>query len=289
MTISRSQALLLFVPLLLILLPFLIWPAAFGFFASFTNYAPVQPNFHFLGLGNYREVLGDPQFQTACRNVAVFALIAVPTELALGLGIAYLLRQPFRGRGWIRVALLTPWLVSPIATGVMWHFLFNDKWGLFGFWFVWLRLPIPPSPLGLSGLALLTAIAIDVWRKAPLASFLLLPGLVSIPNDQWEQSTLDGASLLLRIRHVALPWMRPLLLTVGLLLLGDTLGTFDTVLILTGGGPGSATMTPGLYSFQQAFQINNWPVGATSAWLIMAMVLLMGALYLSLVRPERER
>ena len=285
----NRRVLLLLAPLLLVLLPFLVWPAAFGFLASFTSYAPVQSHVHFLGLANYREVLADPEFWTASRNVVLMAAVGVPAELALGFVLAYLLRRPFRGRGWLRVALLLPWLVSPIAVGVMWHFLFNDSWGLYSFGFAVLRLPVPPAPIAQEGLALPTVIAIDVWRNAPLAGFLLLPGVASIPQDLWEQMTLDGAALLLQIRHVVFPWMRSLLLTVALLLLGSTLGAFDTVLILTGGGPGSATLTPGLYSFQQSFQINNWPVGATSAWLIMGMVLLIGALYVTLVRPEGER
>jgi len=86
---------------------------------------------------------------------------------------------------------------------------------------------------------------------------------------------------------VALPTLRPLLLAVTMLLVGLSLGTFDTVLILTGGGPGTASLTPALYSYNQAFIINNWPTGAASAWLIAAAVLCVGLLYMKLAgRPE---
>jgi len=83
---------------------------------------------------------------------------------------------------------------------------------------------------------------------------------------------------------VALPALRPLLLAVSLLLIGLTLGSFDSVLILTGGGPGTATMTPALYSYNQAFVINNWPIGAASGWLIAAAVLGVGVVYVRLAR-----
>jgi ABC-type sugar transport system permease subunit len=208
----------------------------------------------------------------------------VLAELVIGFGLAYLLRRPFRGRGLLRVLLLAPWLVSPIANGVMWTYLFNSNTGLVNFWLALLRLPAPPSPLGLLSLALPTTIAVEVWRSAPLASFLLLPGLLAIPAEQWEQAAVEGAPLLLRLWHIALPPLRPLLLTVAMLLVGSSLGTFDTVLILTGGGPGTATLTPGLFSYQQAFQVNNWPIGATSAWLIVAAVVLIGLVYLRLGR-----
>ena len=286
--LSPRQRWPLLLPLGLVVFPFLLWPAAFGFFASLTNFAPAQKHLHFVALGNYAATLGDSQFRAAFRNITIFTLVAVPLELTIGFGLAYLLRKPFRGRALLRVTLLLPWLVSPIAAGVMWHFLFNSSIGLINFWLAWLHWPTQPSPLGLHGLALPTTIAVDVWRKAPFVSFLLLPGLFAIPNDQWEQATLEGASLPSRMRHIALPWLRPLLLTIAILLVGDTLGTFDSVLILTGGGPGTETLTPGLYSYQQAFRANNWPVGATSAWLIVAAVLFIGMVYLRLVRAQAD-
>jgi ABC-type sugar transport system permease subunit len=131
-----------------------------------------------------------------------------------------------------------------------------------------------------------TTIATDVWRNAPLATFLLLPGLLAIPSEQWEYAIIEGASSLTRIRYIVIPWTRYLILAVALLLIGETLGTSDSILILTGGGPGSATMTPGLYSFLQAFQYQAWSVGATAAWLIVASMLLIGLVYLRLVRAE---
>lgn len=283
---TRGERLALLAPLALVLLPFLIGPALFGFFASFTNYAPGQLNLKAVGLANYANMARESSFGSSWRNIVVFTLISVPVELALGLGVAYLLREPFHGRALVRVVLLIPWLVSPIANGVMWHFLLNLQWGMLNFGAAWLGMPTLPSPLASTALALPTAVLTDIWRKFPLASFLLLPGLLAIPSEQWEYATVEGASVLSRIRNIALPWLRPLLLVVGLLLIGDSLGTFDGILVLTGGGPGSATYTPALFSYQQAFQYFNWPIGSASAWFIVIGVLLVGVVYLRLVRPE---
>lgn len=284
--LTHRQRVVLLLPLGLVLLPFLLWPALFGLFASFTNYAPLQTKVHFVGLHNYLAVLRDQLFIRSIANVFWMTVVAVPIELAAGLAVAYALRRPFRGRGPLRVALLLPWLISPIGNGVMWHFLFSNQVGVLDFVSAWLRVPRVSSPLGLHGFALPITTGIDIWRKTPLVSFLLVPGVLAIPGDQWDQATLDGARLWHRIADIALLWLRPLLLTIALLLIGDTLGTFDSILILTGGGPGSETMTPGLYSYQQAFQVNNWTVGATVAWLIAAAVLLVGVGYLVLMRRE---
>lgn len=282
--IPRSQRILFLTPLVLILVPFLLWPALFGLLASFTNYAPFQNTpVRFIGFGNYQRILQDTDFQVAIRNVIVFTAATVAIELVLGVAVACALRKPFRGRSLVRLVLLLPWLVSPIANGVMWHFLLNPDYGALNFWPALFGLPQLPFLLSLN-LALPTVMAVEIWRKFPLVTFLVLPGLLSIPPVQWDVADLEGMTILMRMRHIVLPRLRLLLLTVALLLIGDALGTSDSILILTGGGPASVTMTPGLYSYRQAFKALDWIGGSTSAWLIAAAVLLVGIGYLLLSR-----
>ena len=221
----------------------LVWfagPALLGLLATLTSYSPFTTDVRFVGLANYAAVLRDPQFATAARNVGLLTLFAVPLELTAGFAIAWLLRRPLRGRAALRVLLLLPWLVSPIASGVMWHFLLSTTSGIADFFLGWLGAAQASSPAGDLHLALPAVVAIEVWRVAPFVAFLLLPGLESIPRERWDEATLAGASVFGRIFRVAVPGMRGLLLTVSMLLVGLALGTFDTILILTGGGPGTA-------------------------------------------------
>jgi len=282
--LTHRDHLLLFAPLAILIGGWLVIPAVVGLSATLTTYSPLTTTVAFAGWQNYSDVLHDPQFGEAVRNVAIFALVAVPLELGLGFAIAYVLRRPIRGRSWWRGLLLLPWLVSPIAAGVMWHYLFSGATGIANFILGWLGLPEAASPIGDVRLALAATIAIEVWRMAPFVTFLLLPGLVAIPEERWEQATLAGASWFRRVFNVALPEVAPLMLSVGMLLTGLSLGTFDTILILTGGGPGTATLTPALYSYDRAFVANDWPSGATSAWLIAAGVAVVGAAYIRLSR-----
>jgi len=279
---SGRDRIVLFTPLAILLTGWLVLPALLGLLATFTNYSPFTATVRFAGLANYATILSDPQFGAAARNIAVFTVVAVPLELVIGFGIAYLLRRPLRGRSLWRMLLLLPWLVSPIASGVMWHFLFGSATGVLDFVLGWLGQPDLQSPAGDLRLALPTAIAVEVWRVAPFVTFLLLPSLSAIPGERWDEATLAGASLAGRLVKVAIPSVAPLLLTITMLLVGLAFGTFDTVLILTGGGPGTATLTPALYSYGRAFGTNDWPVGATSGWLIAAGVLAAGAVYLQL-------
>lgn len=282
---TRREHILLLAPLAFLLVPFLLVPLLLGLLGSFTDFGIPPLHVQFVGLKNYLALFADNEFTTSWRNIFAFVLVAVPLELTIGLGIAYLLREPFRGRGLVRILLLIPWLVSPIANGVMWHFLFNLQWGIVNYLPAWFGVTVP-SPFASLTWALPATIATEVWRNAPLATFLLLPGLLAIPAPQWEYTILEGAGPFARLRDVVIPWLRPLLLAVALLLIGGTLGTSDSILILTGGGPGSATMTPGLYSYLQAFQYQFWSQGATAAWLIVASLLLVGVAYLRLAQGE---
>ena len=263
-------------------------PAVLGLLASFTTYDPFGSPIRFVGFANYLSVLRDPTFTAAARNIAVFTLVAVPLELGIGFALAYLLRGPMPGRELCRVLLLVPWLVSPIGGGVMWHFLFGSATGIPDYVAGWIGQTEVPSPLGDVRLALPTTVAIEVWRMAPLVGFLLLPGLTAIPRERWDLATLDGAPLMRRVTEVALPPLGPLLLAITMLLVGFALGTFDAVLILTGGGPGTATETPALYSYQAAFGTNDWHRSGAAAWLVAAGVLAIGFIYLRLSQASRR-
>jgi multiple sugar transport system permease protein len=273
-------------PLALLVVPFVLWPAAFGFAASFTSYSPFQAQPRFVGLANYLYLLKDAHFSGSFRTAGIFSLVTVPAELLIGMAIALVLRKPFRGRSTLRFLLLLPWLTSAVANGVMWHFLLSGEGGLPGFFSSLLGLPAPPSPLGLPGQALPAAMFAEIWRNAPLAGFLFLPALLEIPPALWDSALLEGASASRQILVIAIPGLRPLLLVVGMLLLGSALGSFDTLLMLTGGGPGTSTLMPALYSFGMAYQANNWVAGSTSAWCIGLVAAIFGTGYMLMSRGE---
>jgi multiple sugar transport system permease protein len=277
-------------PAALLVLLFVAVPAAFGLFNTFTDSTPFTRAWHFVGLDNYGAVLSDTTSRVAFLNALLLALITVPTEAALGLALAGLLRRPFAGRGLVRVLLLAPWLVSPIAAGVMWHFLYNGQVGLVG-WIGGLfgASGQATSPLGDLRWALPSVALVEVWRMAPLAAFLLLPGVLAVPQDDIDQATVMGSPLFTTWRVAIIPRIRVLLLTVLLLLVAQSLTTFDSILVLTGGGPGSNTLTPALYAYNLAVQTNNWPVGVAASWLLVALVLVVGSIYIRLLRAAEER
>ena len=274
------------VPAGLLVLVFLVLPALIGLFNTFTDSTPEGKAWHIVGLANYRAVLADSTLGVAFGNALLLTLIAVPVEVIIGLALAGLLRRPFPGRSTVRVLLLAPWLVSPIAAGVMWHFLYNSQVGITGWANRLLGGNGGGSPLADPRWALLSVALVEVWRMAPLAAFLLLPGVSAVPQDDLDQATVMSSPLLTTWRVAIIPRIRALLLTVLLLLVAQSLTTFDGILVLTGGGPGSHTMTPALYAYTLAVETHNWPMGTAVSWLLLLAVLAVGAAYIRLLRVD---
>ncbi len=273
-------------PATLLVLLFLAVPAAVGLFNTFTDSTPAGGVWHFVGLGNYRAVLADSSVGAAFANALLLMLLAVPVEVVGGLWLAGLLRRPFPGRSLVRVLLLAPWLVSPIAAGVMWHFLYNSQVGLVGWVAGWFEAGGGSSPLADQRWALLSVALVEVWRMTPLAAFLLLPGVLAVPQEEFDQATVMGSPALTTWRVVVIPRIRVLLLTVLLLLVAQSVTTFDSILVLTGGGPGSHTITPALYAYSLVVDAHNWPLGTAASWLLVGLVLIIGVAYMALVRVE---
>ena len=277
---------LMVAPAIALISLFVVLPAGLGLLSTFTNYSPQQADWKVVGLLNYQQVLGDRTLGSAFTNGIILTFLTVPLELVLALLVAALLRRPLPGRSYIRSMLLLPWLISPMAAGVMWHYLYNGQVGISAWLGSLFNSTYIASPLANPDWALPSLALSEIWRSAPLAAFLLLPGVLAVPQDQLDWALLEGSSSLAKWQSIILPQMRVLILTVVLLLVAQSLSEFDSVLILTGGGPGTRTMTPALYSYNLAITGHNWPLGVTVAWLLEGVVLVVGAVYLTLIRSE---
>ncbi len=186
---TRGERWLLLTPLALILLPFLIWPAVFGLLASFADYAPAQLQFHWVGLANYMSVVSDPQFLVAFRNIAIFSLVTVPTELVIGFALAYLLREPFRGQGLVRVQGFLVLASLPVMAYII---PLSDTLG---------HLHLQDTFVGV-------ALA-DAAVSAPLAVYVLWGYLKQVSSELQDAARLDGATLWRILWRVMLPVAMP--------------------------------------------------------------------------------
>ncbi len=232
----------------------------------------------------------DPRFQSSLRNTAVFTAASVALELLLGIGIALLLHESFRGRGLLRAITLLPWALPTAVMGLAWAWIFNDTFGVAND--LLLRAGLIQSPvawLSSPNGAMAALVLADVWKTTPFVALIVLAGLQGIPLDVLEAARIDGLSAVQRFRWVVLPLLAPSILAAALFRAIQAYGAFDLVYVMTGGGPGGSTETVSLYAFQTYFRYLDPAAGAAIAINGFVLPALLAALLVRLARPRWRR
>jgi multiple sugar transport system permease protein len=250
----KSLPYLLTFPALIALIG-ILYPFVLGVYYTFTNYTLTEPgNIRLVGLANYVEIFKNIDFWKAFGLTFVFAASVVIIELALGLGVALLLKNAFPGVRILRSFLIIPMMIPPIVSALMWKVILlptnqgvlNHILGLVG-----IR---PIAWLGDSATAMVSLILIDVWIYSPFAVLIFLAGLQSMPKEPYEAAQVDGASGWFMFRKITLPLLTPSIVLVTLFRLIDSLKVFDIIYATTKGGPAGATMTLHIQSYFEAIR-----------------------------------
>jgi ABC-type sugar transport system permease subunit len=223
-----------------------------------------------IGLGNYLRIAHDSRFRGALAHTALFTITSVALELILGLGLALLMNDRFRGRALVRVTVLLPWAIPTVVAALIFRFMFPDAWFVdaVSAWF-----PI---------------ILADVWKATPFVAILFLAGLQSIPPELGEAAAIDGASAWQRHLRITLPLLRPAILVVLIFRSLDAFRVFDLIYVLTGGGPGTSTEPVALYAFNALFQDLRFGYGAALSVVVFAVTFTLAILYIRMIGREGE-
>lgn len=239
----------------------------------------------FVGLDNFVHMLtGDREFLPAVGRSLFFVAVAVPTEFVLGLAMALLLDRKLRGLGILRTLMVMPMAMTPIVAGMIWLILYNPTHGQINY-FLGLFGISGPDWTSDPNLALIAIVIVDVWQWTPFMFLVLSAALLTVPQDLLDAARVDGASRWREFFAVSLPHIRRVGLIAALILLIDSLKTFDSIYALTKGGPGTATQTLNFYAFLQGFQWFH--LGYSSALLIIG-ILLAGILTWIILKSDPE-
>jgi multiple sugar transport system permease protein len=245
--------LLLIVPMLASLLAVSLYPVLRTIWLAFRNTSLETQGDNFTGLANIRRLQHDATFWKAWRQTLEFTAVTTITETLLGLVIALVLYQKFRGRGFVRAAMLVPWAIPTVVTARMFSWLF-DQGGLVNYLLVKTHLVAQPvNFLGSTSLALPTLMVADIWKTTPFMALLLLAGLQTVPTGLDEAARIDGASAWSYFWRVRLPLLMPTLLVASLLRALDAFRVFDLPYVVTGGGPANSTQTMSTYAYNILF------------------------------------
>src|SRR3954453_1871536 len=276
-------------PALLFLLALELYPIAYNLRNSLVdvnvgtflgNDAP------FVGLDNYEKVINDEAFRHAVGVSLIFTAACIVLQFSIGLALALFFARPFRGSGALRALLVLGWLLPGVVTGNLFRWLLAGDSGV---------SPWLTGQVGLGehawltdpGSALWAAVATNVWVGIPFNMILLLPGLQAIPDELYEAAAIDGAGPWARFRHITLPLLRPVALSVILLGVIYTFKVFDIIFVLTGGGPVDATTVLPIEIYNVSLKFFRFGEGAAESTLLLAM-LVVASVYLWLVRREER-
>jgi multiple sugar transport system permease protein len=226
----------------------------------------------FSGFDNYRALLSDARFWHSVWVALVFVGIAVPVEFVLGMLGALVLNQKIRLRGLIVPMLFVPTMMAPIVVALLWKIMLAGSWGLISYNVLErLKIVSETSVFGSADLALYTLILIDVWQWTPFMIIAFYAGLQALPLNPYRAARVDGASPFQMFVRITVPLMMPLMAVMVLLRIIDAFKVFDTIFLLTGGGPGNATESPSVFGYKLVFEF--WKLGEASAFAVVIWLL----------------
>jgi sorbitol/mannitol transport system permease protein len=238
----------------------------------------------FIGLRNYLQPFQNSEFLVILGNTLVLTLSVVVLSLAFGLLLAMLLNRSFPGRSVLRTLLITPFLIMPTVTAVIWkNVLLNPAFGLIASLSVLLG---GPRVDWLAQYAMQAVIVIVIWEWTPFMMLILLAGLQSLPQEPLEAARIDGANFLGLFRHIILPFLTRYIEIAVLLETLFVLSIFGEIFVTTSGGPGIATTNLAYDIYMEAFQ--RWNIGRASALGVFAVILanIVVTLFLRVLRHD---
>ena len=266
--ISRNQGLLFALPALLALAALIGYPLIDTAVLSFTNDAG-----KFVGWSNYAEILDDDTTSLATYNSVIYVGGSLVLQLFLGTVAGILLNQRFIGRGPLRTILLIPWVVPGIVAATTWAWMFHIEFGIVNY--ALQRTHVITAPVGWlisPDLVLPSVIAVNVWKMFPFVAVMVLAGLQAIPETLYEAARVDGAHFLHEVRFIMLPQLRPVLVSIGLLLLIWGMNGITIIYAMTHGGPANQSLILPLQIFKEAFESFQFnTAGALSLMLFLAL------------------
>ena len=251
---------------------FFVWPAAIGFYYSFTSYTGVGQA-RFVGLDNYTALFADDSFYAALLRTLFFTLMVVPATYVVSLLSAVLLTSTYtRGKAVARVIFFVPWLISPIVAGVIWRWLFGENFGLANY----VITSLGGSPIAWQSngdLSLVIVVIAATWGSTAFTMLLFIAALKSVPVSYYEAAALDGAGPWHKFRHITLPSIAPTSFIVVLLGTIGAMKEYALIQALNGGGPGSENNLVVQYIYRTGFE--RAQIGYASAASFVLMLILM--------------
>ncbi|PJJ27492.1 carbohydrate ABC transporter permease [Lacrimispora celerecrescens] len=236
---------------------------------------------------NYLEVLASKEFWQSLGVTFYYTVLSTLAEMLLGLSIALVLNKRFRGKNVVKTIVLLPYMMAPVAVGLMWMLFYEPSSGLLNY--VFTSVGLPRSSFVSAKQTVIPAIAaVETWQMTPMVVIVCLAGLSSLPTDPMEAARVDGATPVQTFFQVTLPLLTQTLFSIGLLRFIDVFKSFDLIYAMTKGGPANASRTLNLFAYETAFSYYKFGLSSTMLMLLFVIVLLLSVVVMKFQRKLVE-
>lgn len=283
---QTGTAMLFLTPAMVGFVIFYLRPTVLGFWNSFTDTELLRPDSEFVGLENYREIIGDDVFWNALWVTLKYVFINIGIQTVFAIGIAWVLDR-LSGSRLMRTLVLTPWLMSNVVVALLFLWILDFRLGVMNNFLQ--TIGISPQPFFSSeAWAIPTIAIINVWRHMGYTALLLFAGLQTIPKSVKEAALVDGCTEWQRFRRVILPLLRPVLAVVMVITVIGSFQIYDTIDVTTEGGPVNASRVIYIYIFDQAFGRRNFGYASAMAVVLFMILAVVTVLQMKFLRADES-
>jgi len=269
---DRRQALVYPAPAVAALFLIVVIPIGYNLYLAFTKWTIGLGDPRFIGIDNFIELFRDDRVLNGLQVMIYFSGVSLTLELVLGLLIALYFHRQFSGSEIVQAIYIFPFAATPVAVALIWRIMLNPEIGVLNYLLKGIGLP---GSLWVSSAATVVPalVMVDVWKWTPMITLIVLAGLKSLPHDPYEAARIDGANTLQIFWYITLPLIRPVLIAALMLRSLDNLKEFDIIYTITQGGPGIASETLYLYSYNVAFGF--FKAGYGSALMVVVFLIVL--------------
>lgn len=284
-TDGRRRYMLFVAPAVAVMFAVIIFPWLFTFFMSVHDWRIGQAK-TFVGLENYARLLHDERFINSVLRTLVYTVLATVLPLILGVLSALVFHRKFPLRGLLRGVFIMPMMATPVAVALVWTMMFHPQLGVLNY--LLSLVGIPPSLWVFDQATVIPSLVlVETWQWTPLVMLIVLGGLASLPSEPYESALIDGATPWQMFRRITFPLVLPFIMVATIIRTIDAVKAFDTIFVITLGGPGTASETINLYLYTQAFAF--YQIGYASAMVVVFMVVIMALCLLLLYLRQRAQ
>lgn len=264
---------------------FLLYPFIYTLFLSLSKYNLMTGKLSFIGIKNYISIFRSKTVTKSIVTTIIFAFYVLSLSTGFGLLFGLFLNRDFIGRGLARALLIVPWAIPWVVIGIMWRWMLNAQFGSLNGLLYQLGIIKEYYPfLANEKIVLFVSALPAVWRQSSFSAILLLASIQTIPKALYESAKIDGANIFRQFLSITLPWMMPTLIVV--LMFNTLYGfmQFDTIFMLTKGGPGNATEIIAITMYRRAFESLKLGEGAAIGYILSLLCLFFGLLFTRVLR-----